>query len=65
MKKGMLREARVINGQQVMVMVCPPSQRRAASSIQQPKYQKLNRGSFWIGLNSGQIEMDSRREGDS
>jgi len=61
--KGMRREARVIDGVEIMVLVCPPSRRRAASRITRPKFQRTNRGSFWIGQDNGQIEMDSR-EGD-
>lgn len=47
----------VIDGVEVEVTVCKPSRRRAASSIQKPRYNKNNqRGAKWLAVDSGQIE---------
>lgn len=48
----------VIDGIEVEVTVCKPSRRRAASSIQKPRYSKNSgqRGAKWIAVENGQIE---------
>lgn len=47
----------VINykGQLVRMTVYPKSKRKAASSIQKPRYQKLCRGAKYLAQESGQI----------
>ena len=52
----MKRVKRVINGEEVWVTLCPPSRRRAASSIQKPKYQRSSAGAKHVARDNGQIE---------
>lgn len=48
----------IISGEEVEVKVCKPSRRRAASSIQKPKYQKTSGqcGEKWVAKESGQFK---------
>lgn len=52
-----LREE-VINGQTVMVKVCKPSRRKAASRITKAKYQRLCKGAQHVAEENGQIQRD-------
>lgn len=49
----MKRVKRVINGEEVWVTLCPPSRRRAASSIQKPKFQRRSAGALHAAVESG------------
>ena len=46
----------IINGMEVEVKVCKPSRRRAASSLQKPKYQKNPQGAKWEAMEHGQFK---------
>ena len=48
----------IINGMEVEVKVYPPSRRRAASSVQKPRYQKVDgqRGEKWVAGENGQFK---------
>ena len=52
-----LRET-VIDGQVVLVKVCPPSRRKAASRITKAKYQRLCKGAQHVAEENGQIQRD-------
>lgn len=45
-----------INGVEVEVKVCPPSRRKAASSIQKPRFQKTQRGAKHVAAEGGQFK---------
>lgn len=45
-----MKVKRVINGEEVWVTLCPPSKRRAASSIQKPKFQRRSKGADHIAV---------------
>lgn len=51
-----MKEKRIIDGQEVEVTICPPSRRRAASSIQKPKHQRLNKGADHVAKERGLID---------
>jgi len=38
----------IVDGIEYEVKVCKPSRRKAASSIQRPRYQKGGRGAKWL-----------------
>jgi len=44
----MKKVKRVINGEEMEVTLCPPSKRRANSSIQKPKYQRSSAGAKYV-----------------
>lgn len=46
----------VIDGQEVEVTVCPPSRRRAASSIQKPKHRRVTKGAAHVAKERGLID---------
>ena len=48
----------IIDGQEVEIKVCPPSRRKAASSVQKPKFQKCSgqRGEKWVAAENGQFK---------
>lgn len=51
----MVKQA-IIDGQLVLVTVCPPSRRRKASSIQKPRVQKHSGSAVWLAKDNGQIQ---------
>ena len=46
----------IIDGQEVEVTICPPSRRKAASSIQRPRYQRNPAGSKHAAKEKEQIQ---------
>ena len=49
----MTKVVRLIDGVETIVTLCPASRRRAASSIQQKRYQVTSHAALWMAWDTG------------